>query len=41
MVLSDHNTIAQDQDLRELQPLFDRLLLIGREEVTTFHGHLG
>jgi len=39
VVLSDHNTIAQD--LRELQPLFDRLLLIGREEVTTFHGHLG
>ena len=41
VVVSDHNTVAQDQDLRELQPWFDRLLLIGGEEVTTFHGHAG
>jgi hypothetical protein len=41
VVVSDHNTVSQDQDLRELQPYFDRLLLIGGEEVTTFHGHAG
>jgi hypothetical protein len=41
VVVSDHNTVSQDQSLRELQPFFDRLLLIGGEEVTTFHGHAG
>ncbi len=41
VVVSDHNTVSQDQELLALQPLFDRLLLIPGEEVTTFHGHLG
>ncbi len=41
IVVSDHNTVSQGQDLRELQPYFDRLLLIRGEEITTFRGHLG
>ena len=39
VAVTDHNTTSQDQDLRELQPYFDRLLLIPGQEVTTFHGH--
>ena len=39
LVVTDHNTVSQDQSLRELQPYFDRLLLIPGMEVTTFHGH--
>jgi hypothetical protein len=39
VAVTDHNTVSQDQDLRELQPYFDRLLLIPGMEVTTFHGH--
>ena len=39
IAVTDHNTVSQDQDLRQLQPYFDRLLLIPGEEVTTFHGH--
>lgn len=39
IALSDHNTVAQANDLRELQPYFDRLLLIPAREVTTFQGH--
>ena len=35
----DHNTISQYNDLRELQPYFDQLLLIPAREVTTFEGH--
>jgi hypothetical protein len=40
IALSDHNTVAQFQDIRELQPYFDRLLLMPATEVTTFHGHI-
>ncbi|RDS86717.1 CehA/McbA family metallohydrolase [Dyella psychrodurans] len=39
IALSDHNTISQFNDIRELQPYFDRLLLIPAREITTFQGH--
>ncbi|MHA6205947.1 CehA/McbA family metallohydrolase [Dyella soli] len=39
IALSDHNTVSQANDIRELQPGFDRLLLIPAREVTTFQGH--
>ena len=39
IALSDHNTISQLNDMRELQPYFDRLLLIPARELTTFQGH--
>jgi hypothetical protein len=39
IALSDHNTISQFNDMRELQPYFDRLLLIPAREITTFQGH--
>jgi hypothetical protein len=39
IALSDHNTVSQANDIRELQPYFDRLLLIPAREVTTFQGH--
>jgi predicted metal-dependent phosphoesterase TrpH len=40
IALSDHNTVSHFNDLRELQPYFDRLLLIPATEITTFHGHV-
>jgi hypothetical protein len=39
IAISDHNADSQNNDLRELQPYFDRLLLIPGREMTTFHGH--
>ncbi|WP_445144799.1 CehA/McbA family metallohydrolase [Dyella sp. Tek66A03] len=39
IALSDHNTVSQMNDIRELQPYFDRLLMIPAREVTTFQGH--
>jgi hypothetical protein len=39
IALTDHNTTAHFNDLRELQPAFDRLLLVPGREVTTFWGH--
>lgn len=39
IALSDHNTVSQANDMRELQPYFDRLLLIPAREITTFYGH--
>jgi hypothetical protein len=39
IAVSDHNTISQYNDLRELQPYFDQLLLIPARENTTFEGH--
>jgi hypothetical protein len=39
IAISDHNTISQYDDMRELQPYFDRLLLIPGREITTFQGH--
>lgn len=37
--LSDHNTTAHYNSLRELQGAFDRMLLVPGREVTTFWGH--
>ncbi|MGH6614083.1 CehA/McbA family metallohydrolase [Sphingomonas sp.] len=39
VAVTDHNTVAHFGGLRELQPWFDRLLLIPGVEVTTFSGH--
>jgi hypothetical protein len=39
IAISDHNTISQYNDMRELQPYFDHLLLIPAREITTFEGH--
>jgi hypothetical protein len=37
--VTDHNTVAHFGSLRELQPYFDRTLLIPGTEITTFGGH--
>jgi hypothetical protein len=39
IAISDHNTISQYDAMRELQPFFDRMLLIPAREITTFYGH--
>ena len=39
IALSDHNTVSQANAVRELQPYFDRLLLLPSRELTTFTGH--
>ncbi|ADV84731.1 CehA/McbA family metallohydrolase [Terriglobus saanensis] len=39
IAITDHNTTAHFDDLRELQPAFDQLLLIPGREITTFLGH--
>lgn len=39
IVLSDHNTVSQQQSIRELQPYFDELLMIPGIELTSFSGH--
>lgn len=39
IALSDHNTTAHFNALRELQEGFDRMLLVPAREVTTFWGH--
>lgn len=39
IALSDHNTTAHFNQLRELQGAFDRLLLVPGREITTFWGH--
>jgi hypothetical protein len=39
IAITDHNSQSQYQELRALQPYFDRLLLIPGREMTTFHGH--
>jgi hypothetical protein len=39
IALSDHNTTAHYNALRELQGAFDQLLLVPGREVTTFWGH--
>lgn len=39
IAISDHNTISHYDDMRELQPYFDDLLLIPAREITTFQGH--
>lgn len=39
IAISDHNTTSHYDDMRELQPYFDELLLIPAREITTFQGH--
>lgn len=39
IALSDHNTVSQANDIRELQPYYDQLLMIPAREITTFTGH--
>lgn len=39
IAVTDHNTTSHFDALRELQPYFDRLLLIPGREITTFEGH--
>lgn len=39
IAITDHNATAHYNDMRELQPYFDRLLLIPGREITTFWGH--
>jgi hypothetical protein len=40
VMLTEHNTVSHAQVIRELQPSFDKLLLIPGQEVTTFYGHI-
>ena len=39
IAITDHNATSQYEAMRELQPYFDRLLLIPGREMTTFWGH--
>ena len=39
IAITDHNTTSQYDEMRELQPYYDRVLLIPGREMTTFHGH--
>jgi predicted metal-dependent phosphoesterase TrpH len=39
IAITDHNTDSQYDAMRELQPFFDRILLIPGREITTFWGH--
>jgi len=39
IAITDHNAMSQYEAMRELQPWFDRLLLIPGREITTFRGH--
>lgn len=39
IAITDHNADSQNDAMRELQPYFDRVLLIPGREMTTFHGH--
>jgi len=39
IAITDHNTTSQYDAERELQPYFDRLLLLAGREITTFEGH--
>lgn len=39
IAITDHNTISHYDAERELQPYFDRLLLIPGREITTYSGH--
>lgn len=40
IAITDHNTTSQYNAMRELQPYFDKLLLIPGREITTFAGHI-
>jgi hypothetical protein len=41
IAVTDHNAVSHHHSLRELQPHFDKLLLIPGVEITTFCGHAG
>jgi hypothetical protein len=41
IAVTDHNAVSHHHSLRELQPAFDKLLLIPGVEITTFRGHAG
>jgi len=41
IAVTDHNAVSHHHSLRELQPYFDKLLLIPGVEITTFQGHAG
>jgi hypothetical protein len=40
IAITDHNAHSQYDAMRELQPYFDKVLLIPGREITTFHGHI-
>jgi hypothetical protein len=40
IAITDHNGSSQYDAMRELQPYFDKLLLIPGREITTFQGHI-
>ncbi len=40
IAITDHNASSQYNSMRELQPYFDKLLLIPGREITTFKGHI-
>jgi hypothetical protein len=40
IAITDHNATSQYNAMRELQPYFDKLLLIPGREITTFQGHI-
>jgi hypothetical protein len=40
IAITDHNASSQYDDMRELQPYFDKVLLIPGREITTFQGHI-
>jgi hypothetical protein len=40
IAITDHNATSQYDTMRELQPYFDKMLLIPGREITTFQGHL-
>lgn len=39
VAITEHNYVGHANAMRELQPRFDRLLLMPAREITTFHGH--
>jgi hypothetical protein len=40
IAITDHNASSQYDAMRELQPYFDKVLLIPGREITTFQGHV-
>ncbi len=40
IAITDHNASSQYDAMRELQPYFDKVLLIPGREITTFEGHI-
>ena len=40
IAITDHNATSQYDAMRELQPYFNKLLLIPGREITTFQGHM-